>query len=372
MENNTAKDTALERCILHGLACEWEQAVWMLPPALGRTMKKPLFALENTRSRWGGWHADRRQITLSRRLVLDHPWDAVREVLHHEMAHQLAQEVLGGNGEPPHGPVFRRACALLQANPEASGRCPTLYERLAAADSGEGDRTLRRIRKLMALAESGNRHEAEAAMVKARSLMARHHIEQIPRNTAGDFISIFVGRPALRHFRESYHLAPIVTDFYFVQGIWVSAYVMERGKMGRVLEISGTRTNVTIASYVYDFVNRFIDAGWTDYNRNRGLNRHRKTDFAVGILHGFRTKLEKEAGGAGAQTPSKTLMTLADPALDRYMAVRYPRVTRFSRQGRVEKTVYGDGVRMGKKLVISKAVSDTGSGPVKRLGGPRK
>ncbi|MBI9084396.1 MAG: DUF2786 domain-containing protein [Desulfobacterales bacterium] len=369
---NDTNDTALERCILHGLACEWEQAVWMLPPGLGRALKKPLFALENARSRWGRWQADRREITLSRRLVLDHPWDAVREVLHHEMAHQLAQEVLGGNGEPPHGPVFRRACALLQANPEASGRCPTLYERLADTGNKDGDRTLRRIRKLMALAESGNRHEAEAAMVKARELMARHHIEQIPRNTASDFISIFVGRPALRHFREFYHLAPIVTDFYFVQGIWVTAYVLERRKMGRVLEISGTRTNVTIASYVHDFVERFIDTGWTDYNRGRGLNRHRKTDFAVGILHGFRTKLEKEIGGAGASAPSKTLMALADPALDSYMAVRYPRVTRFSRQGRVEETVYGDGVRIGKKLVISKGVTDAGTGPVKRIPGPRR
>ena len=370
MQKDTRKNEALDRRILHGLACEWDQAAWMLPTELGRSMKKPLFALEDAWSRWGRWRADRREIALSRRLVTDHPWDAVREVLHHEMAHQLAQEVLGGHKEPPHGPIFRRACRLLRANPEASGRCPTLYERLADTDNGTGDRTLRRIGKLMALAKSGNRHEAEAAMVKARQLMARHHIEQIPQNTASDFISVFVGRPALRHFREFYHLAPIVTDFYFVQGIWVSAYVLERGKMGRVLEISGTRTNVTIASYVHDFVVQFIDRGWDDYNRGRGLNRYRKTDFAVGILQGFRTKLEEEACTTGASPPSKALMPLADPALDHYMAFRYPRVTRFTRQGSVEESVYGDGVRIGEKLVISKGVTHAGAGPVKRIPGP--
>ena len=77
-----------------------------------------------------------------------------------------------------------------------------------------------------------------------------------------------------------------------MQGIWVSAYVRQRGKMGRVLEISGTIPNIKMASYVHDFVRHFIHSQWAAYNRDRRLNRHRQTDFAVGIIEGFRSKLE--------------------------------------------------------------------------------
>ena len=61
--------------------------------------------------------------------------------------------------------------------------------------------------------------------------------------------------------------------------------------MGRVLEISGTEKNVQIASYVYNFVNRFIESQWREYNKKKGLNRYRRTDFALGVLEGFEQKL---------------------------------------------------------------------------------
>lgn len=372
MKNSKPHDPALERRFLHGLCCEWDHAVWLLDSPLAARMKRPLFTLDEAASRWGRWRSDRREIALSRRLVQNHPWDAVREVLLHEMAHQLAEEVLGAENQPPHGPAFQRACALLRANPAASGTCPTLDQRLAASTENQSDPALRRIQKLMALAQSRNRHEAEAAMVKARQLMARHHVARIPRNTEADFVSVFIGRPALRHFREVYHLAAIITDFYFVQGIWVPAYVVERGRMGRALEISGTRTNVTIARYVHDFVTRFIDSRWMAYNRGRGLNRYRKTDFAVGILEGFRAKLEKGLRNEPSGPQEKALISLADPALDAYMAHRHPHVTRFSRRGRVEENVYSDGVKTGEKLVIHKGLNETGTGPVRRLPGPQK
>jgi Protein of unknown function (DUF2786)/SprT-like family len=370
-ETEPTPDPRLEREILHGLSCEWDNAVWYLDGDLRAALKKPLFALDDARRRWGMWRGDRRIISLSRRLVHHHPWDAVRDVLFHEMAHQLAEEGLGAGHEPPHGPVFRRACALLRANPDASGRFPTLRQRMARAGENNGDRVLRRITKLMALSESANRHEAEAAMVKARELMARHHLAQLPRNRPGDFFSVFLGHPALRHFREVYHLAGILTDFYFVQGIWVPAYVLGKGKMGKVLEISGTRTNVEIAAYVHGFVEGFIHTRWQRYNREKGLNRYRKTDFAVGILQGFRSKLELRTTPPPGPGGPRDLTRIDDPVLTAYMAHRYPRTTRFSRQAnRIDRNVYDDGVRVGKKLVVSKAVTETGTGCGKMLSGP--
>ena len=96
----------LERRILHGIACEWEEALWILDSPYKDLMRKPLFSLRDMQDKWGYWSGEKREISLARNLVLNHPWDAVREVLLHEMAHQFAEEVLGANNESPHGPKF--------------------------------------------------------------------------------------------------------------------------------------------------------------------------------------------------------------------------------------------------------------------------
>ncbi|MDM8550130.1 DUF2786 domain-containing protein [Desulfobacterales bacterium HSG2] len=363
LQNNRKKlvQEKLELRILHGLVCEWEAAIWVLVPAHRNLMRKPLFCLRDMKSRLGYWSRKKREICLSRDLVVNHPWDSVCDVLGHEMAHQLAEEVLGVCDEPPHGPTFQKACALLRANPKASGTYRTLHERIFGESQDARDKIMLRIKKLMALAESCNPHEAEAAMLKARELIAKYNIDLLERNEHRDFVSIFVGKPALRHRREEYHLAHLIQDFYFVEGIWASAYVVEKGKMGRVLEISGTVQNIKIAAYIYDFVTRFIDSRWAEYNRKKRLNHHRKTDFAAGIIEGFQSKLESQASEKENKegNDASELVRIEDPLLRKYIKYKYPRTTRFSRRiSSQDANVLNDGIEAGKKLVISQGITE--------------
>jgi hypothetical protein len=275
------------------------------------------------------------------------------------MAHQLAEEVLGAHDEPPHGPKFLRACYLLRANPKASGKYRPLDERIAHELPGQEDKILLRVKKLMALAESKNQYEAELAMAKAHELIGKHNLDLIARKEKRDMVSLFVGKPALRRFREDYHLASLLQDFYFVYGLWVPAYVLDRGKMGRVLEISGTPHNVRIACYVHDFVQHFICSQWREYNRDKGLNRYRKTDFSVGIIEGFRSKLEGHRGTETRVVNEDGLITLQDPLLLDYVAHRYPHTTSFSRGVSMEdEKILRDGREVGKRLVISQGIAE--------------
>ena len=171
--------------------------------------------------------------------------------------------------------------------------------------------------------------------------------------------SVFLGQPALRHFPEDYALANLLLDFYFVAGIWVAAYVPARGKMGRVLEISGTFSNLKLAHYVYDFVRRFIRSQWTVYNQNKGLNRHRQTDFGLGIIEGFHLKLKSTGEEKGKNGNPFALMKREDPLLKKYFSYHYPHTAKvrrghFLRDPRVIK----DGRDVGKNLVLYKAVAD--------------
>ena len=359
--------TLLERRILMGLAAEWAAAAEALPERFRRLIFPPLFAICDMGGRLGRWHPQRAEIALHPRMVFDHPWDAVKDVLLHEMAHQLAAAMPGGNSEPPHGPVFHEACRLLCADPRASGTYPTLQERIAAGSLRENDRLLLRIEKLLALAGSHNRHEAESAMRKAHQLIRKYNVDLQRRAADRSFVSLFLGKPALRRFRECYHLARLLQEYYFVQGVWVSAWVVEKAKMGRVLEISGSCANVQMAEYVYHFVNRFIDAEWRRFNRTRRLNRYRKTDFAVGVIEGFREKLSGAA--AHRQTADETaLVPISDPLLDRYVQHRYPRLRSFRPDdGHADESVIGEGVRRGRTPVIARGVADKGTGERRRI-----
>ncbi len=351
----------LEHRILHGLSCEWDNAFWLLDTSYRKHFHKPLFTLRDMTRQWGCWSGDRNEISLSRHLVVNHSWCAVVEVLLHEMAHQFAEQVLCVRDDPPHGPKFQQACELLKANPRASGRIMPLDERISSLSQNAEDKILIRVKKLMSLAQSRNQHEAEAAMTKAYELIKKYNLDLISQNEDRRFMSLFIGRPALRHFREAYALAGLLQQYYFVCGIWVPAYVIEKGGMGRVLEISGTAQNVQTALYVHDFISHFIDAQWNFYNRKKGLNRYRRTDFAVGIVEGFRSKLQKHADQTQKPGTDHGLMHISDPMLQAYMKYRYPRTVNVKgRPVKNDKRVMADGIKKGKELVIHKGISEQG------------
>ena len=349
----------LERRILLGLAQEWKTALWQLDDRYRTLMRPPLFCLDDTPSRWGYWDGNRNQISISRKLALDYPWDSVREVLHHEMAHQLAGRIKSDLHETAHGPAFQEACRLLRANPRASGTYLPLKDRYAGNRLSANDRILLRIRKLMALSESSHKHEAEAAMVKAYELMARYNIDLIERDEAREFVSIFVGQPALRHTRDAYCLANLLVDFYFVQGIWVSAWVTDREKMGRALEITGTPENIVSAEYVYDFVRNHINMQWTGYNRKKRLTLHRKTDFATGLIEGFRSRLASRQCAAPVGRKTGQVVPIEDPRLLSHIRYRYPSIRTYrSAASSQDERVLEDGRKVGRRMVISRGITE--------------
>lgn len=358
---NIKIDEYLEQSILYGLVCEWEHAARSLDGHYRQAIRRPSFSLGDMKSKLGRWSGSKNEIRLSRDLVLNHSWDSVREVLLHEMAHQFACQVFGAWYEKSHGPTFRKACDILRADPKASGSYAPLDERILSETHDESDKILVRIKKLMALAQSRNKHEAEAAMIKAHQLIAKYNVDLLERKERRNYVSIFIGDPALRHFREEYHLAGLIQDYYFVEGIWVPAYVIAKGKMGRVLEISGTESNVRMADYVHAFVCHFTDSSWSKYNKGKKLGRYRKSDFAVGIIEGFRSKLEAQHEENGAPEQTHALVKIRDPLLAEYLHYRYPRLRSFRRNGSSQDDdIYNDGIQVGKKLVIAKGITDTG------------
>ena len=119
---------------------------------------------------------------MSENLIMSYPWSVTLQVLKHEMAHQYSYEVLGQTDA--HGEGFQAACALLGVLPQYRS-CRIVTAEVLAQLTGtenkmsEGQKVLFRIEKLLALGESSNIHEAEAALKKASLLIEKYHLQQL-------------------------------------------------------------------------------------------------------------------------------------------------------------------------------------------------
>ncbi len=349
----------LEKRIVHGLACEWDAARILLTPDIQRQMRRPLFRLSDMKQCLGYWSKSKREICLSIDFVLNHPWDSIKDVLLHEMAHQLASEVFSGEDESAHGPIFQEACLLLRANPKASGKYRTLHEQIQYDSVATEDKIIIRIKKLMALAESRNQNEAEAAMAKARLLIKKYNVQLIQTDAKRGYKSIFLGFPRLRHSSDEYYLANLIIDYYFVKGVWVSAFVLDKGKMGRVLEISGTDKNLMIAEYVYMFIKLYCNRKWDEYKVGTLYNHYHRIDFSTGIIKGFRQKLEDQDNGRSA-VEGWEMVVVEDSRLRQFVDYKYPNLkTTLKYSGHRSPAVEADGIAIGRNLVISKGINES-------------
>jgi hypothetical protein len=345
---------SLERALLRELVAEWERI--NAAHFRGR-LARPSIVLSVSTSRLGLWVDGARVIELQRAMVLERPWPVVVEVLKHEMAHQYVHEVLGERGESPHGRAFRETCERLGIDPASSG-----LPRPKDGESGdpEATRIVERIARLLALAESSNVHEAEAAAAAAQRLMLKHNIESVQRVQAHaqrDFEHRHLGEPTGRVEESQRILAGILGRFFFVEVIWIPVYRPREGKRGSVLEIGGTRANAAMAEYVHAFLTHSCDALWTDHKRANGIasNRDRRT-FQSGVMSGFASKLARESKAAAHDLKKQGLVWIKDADLGAWFRRRHPHVRNVRYGGTPRTTSWDAGREAGEKIVLRRGI----------------
>lgn len=306
----------------------------------GLALQPPGFALHDGRTRLGLWRRTERTISLSRPHALEDPWLDVVETLLHELAHQIVDELMGGD-ERPHGPRFRAVLDDLGALPSQADEPPPV---------------VRRVRKLLALAGSPNQHEAELAMAKAQQLMIRHRMEVAVLDTRGGFVRRQLGTPKVRQPRWRSTLAAVVAHHFFAEVIRTTAYLPHERRWGAVWEIIGRPEDVDMTSYAFDFVQRTAERLWTEHRRaNPGVGRARER-FLMGVVIGFDSRLEANV----EQARETGLVVVSDPELGAAWARRHPRVRRRSSSYRVDQHFHA-GKDAGSRLVLHRPVGSRGT-----------
>jgi len=320
----------------------------------GGALKPPSFGLGRSRSRLGCWDPELRAIEISEPLLLERGWSAAIAVLEHEMAHQFVHERLGGD-ERAHGPLFQKVCEERGIDARAAGE---------PEGGGASHPVLDRIRKLLALAQSANPHEAQSAARTAQRLMLRYNIDQLGAERSDGYTSRRLGRTTGRTTEAERLLGTILQDHFFVDVVWVHGYRPTDGVHGRVMEVCGRHENVEIADYVFHFVTATADRLWNEHKGRNGIrgNGGRRA-YLAGVMAGFRDQLDQQR----EQQTERGLVWRGDPDLDRYFARRHPLVsTRGFFEGAHDAT-REHGRRDGRSIVLHRGVESSA-----RTGTPRQ
>jgi hypothetical protein len=334
----TAAD--LERMLVRQLLVEYRRISWAY---FKSALSTPTIALVNTSARLGAWRPKERTIEISRPLVFAQPWGVVVEVLKHEMAHQYAHEVLGATDETAHGPAFRSICERLGIDRASSG--------LPRAAHPEEDRVVAKVARLLALAESPNIHEAEAAMAAAQRLMLKHNVEHAGSRSY-DFKQL--GTPTGRTTESQRLLAMILGKYFFVEVIWVPVYRPLEGKHGSVLEICGTPENLAMAEYAHDFLLHTAERLWEEHAKKTKTPRRERQSYLSGVMTGFAEKLARQTRASA----SEGLVWVRDADLESYYKKRHPHV-RYVRYSGVRRTsAWDQGKQAGSTIVLHKPMGE--------------
>lgn len=350
---------ALRETWLRRLSWEWQQ---VNSGCLDGQLRPPVLTIDTgTSQRLGHWEPQGRIIGIAEHHIWQHPWEEVVATLRHEVAHQVVDELFGGDARP-HGERFQHACRMIGVAPAASGAPSTV-------DRSEADKVLSRVRKLLALAGSGNQHEAASAMATANTLLLRYNLELPAGGGRPQYGTRRVGDSAASLSLQRKLVAAILSEFFFVECIWVHTFNARRGREERILELLGSPANLDMGEYVYAFLHAAVARLW---HQRRGEladgRRTRKREFAAGVLSGLRDRLRSERRANEA----RGLVWVGDADLDRFLREEHPRIGKLAGAGVRRSAAHDAGRQHGKALTIHRPLGGGApSSTPRRLTGPR-
>lgn len=238
------------------------------------------------------------------------------------------------------------------------------------------DELIEKCRKLLALGNSCNQHEAELAIARAHGLAVKHGIDLASievfgqKNTDEKILrdDIFTGQ---RLTVAQKFISNILQDFFNVKIIYTG-----NRYLGRKLVLLGTKTDIELANYANQFLNRVFVELWHEYYKNNTHVRlEEKNSFFFGLSHGLRSKLVQER--AVSETEGFEEIAL-DKGMEQSQAVRekyavmviskkeklvaatrehFPKLGRARHSSyRHSGTAIDAGVARGKTININKAI----------------
>jgi len=360
----TKEEIKFRRSWTFQLYREYEDISWRYKVKLD----PPIIEIFESEKYWGRWIPELRTIKISAKLIHDHSWDVVVNILKHEMAHQIATELF--YVDDGHGERFQKCCQMIGVLHDfrsASGDIPRIILDLKKYKiSSEKRRLLEKVDKLLSLANSVNEHEAKLAMKKAREFILRYNLKRVKKDEKTKYVYKIINHKKKRIENYQRKICSILSNFFFVDIVCSYLYDATHCDTHRTIELLGTLENVLMAEYVYFFLLNQLESLWAYHQSKTGALFREKRSYWLGIIEGFREKLEQMEkikseipnNKCSNQETISALICAEDKMLSKFKSDRFPRLFSPSHQHpKIYKKTYISGKEDGRKLNLYKGIT---------------
>ena len=214
------------------------------------------------------------------------------------------------------------------------------------------DRIYEKIKKLLALANSSNEHEARSAAAMANKMMVAHNITMQEVKTDRNYEESVIEESSKRS-QESKFIMNLMQRYFFVETY------CERSRKTKTTKtvFVGTPENVEIASYIYDFLIGAFRSSWEVFKKENNLKASSKQSYYFGLWKGLGEQFE----AAKTEVETETgLVVVKDSEIQKWMKSQGTNVTQRSAkvatrdQGSVEA-----GREAGRNMEIRRGIGES-------------
>lgn len=222
------------------------------------------------------------------------------------------------------------------------------------------DRDAERIRKLLALANSPNEHEAAAAAKKAHELLVLHNLDlqQVLDRPPTDYGEELCDKRTFKRTEDDF-VDRIVMAHFFVE-MYTSRKKGPLYRQNRSIPtwyethtyMVGTKANIQIAGYVRSFLIATFYKLWLDYRRDSGCAAKEQRSYYRGLELGLQAKLDSQRKTIET---GRGLVLVEDPQLAKIMAAKNLRSGK-SRNIQFGQSFYS-GKEDGEKIEVRRGIT---------------
>ena len=282
------------------------------------------------------------------------PKKQLYDLIRHELAHYLTF-ILSTGVTSPHGREFKDFCKSIGWGEEVYNATMSLTQDEKIQSIEESD-IFRKIQKLMALATSTNKYEAELAMIKSQQLLLKYNLESRFIH-AEEKEKIFLKR-IMKQPKKTAKLRSIakILETFFV------SVVFNRSTEGTHLEILGTAMNVQIAEYVAGILQDKLETIWNTTKKEHHLKGAiAKNSFFYGVAKGYCDKIS--ALKRSYETDVSSALILLEKSLERAKELAYKRLVSSKSSRSLCKESSELGELAGKGLQINLGIGKSANKP---------
>lgn len=315
----------------------------------------------------GHFQASSYQLGLHKKLMFLAKDEVLKNIIRHELAHFYTFLLHGERFHQmaAHGEEFHSVCNNFKWGPEVSRAYSDLeQDNLAFENDSEFEKVKEKIKKLLALSQSENVHEAEAATLKANEYLIKYNLKGMEE---GDFTNEDLGETVVASVFQAKRMNATLNGLYDVLQFFHVQPVLNRNGDGVKLDVVGSRLNVEVADYIAKFLSSEFEILWKKAQKEMGFKGlKKKNSYLYGLANGLKLKLKSERQILKESPKGKDLIVLEGQLQER-VKMAFPRLSRQQgSQANLDHHAHQKGRQDGSSIQIRPGVSQGNLGKLLR------